>query len=297
MKSIEQPTLTSFKNMLLATDLSPASEMALRYAQALGREHGAQVHTLHVSGRDDYQLLCPEAFATTFNGPHNASRCSSEVLRELLLGLPCEVPLHGSKVWEIIADVVARNEIDLLILGTHGRKGLQRLLFGSVAEEVFRNVSCPVLTVGSDVGNPGSDGLEIRRVLLATDFNPCTKAPACAHSLCEQFSAELSVLHVAGADEPSGPEMPWRQVRDQIASIAPKVMDLGRKPAFLVEYGEPAAKILQVAGELEADLIVLGARHPRDATAASHLPWATAGRVISGAHCPVLTVRDPDVAG
>jgi nucleotide-binding universal stress UspA family protein len=291
MKSLEQSALLSLKNILLATDLSPSSAKALRYARALGCEHGAQVHTLHVSGPDDYQLLCPEAFASTFNGVHDASRCNTEVLRELLAGLPREVPLHGSKVWEVIADVVARNEIDLLVLGTHGRKGLQKLLFGSVAEEVFRNVSCPVLTVGSDVGNPGSDRLEMGTVLLATDFNPCTKAPAYAYSLCEQFNAELNVLHVAGNVEPSGLEMPWRHVRDQVTSVAPKVMDLSRKPVFLVEYGEPAAKILLVAEELKADLIVLGARHPRDATAASHLPWATAGRVVSGAKCPVLTVR------
>jgi nucleotide-binding universal stress UspA family protein len=295
MKSVEQPTLTSLKNVLLATDLSPSSAMALRYAQALGREHGTQVHTLHVSGPDDYQLLCPEAFATTFNGTQGAPQCDSEVLSGLLQGLPCEVPRRGSKVWEVIADVVARNEIDLLILGTHGRKGLQKLLFGSVAEEVFRNVSCPVLTVGSDVANPVPGCLKIGTVLLATDFNPHSAAPAYAHSLCEQFSAELNVLHVAGKDEPSS-GMPWRQVRDQITSIAPRVMDLGRKPVFLVEYGEPATKILLVAEELEADLIVLGAHHPRDLRTASHLPWATAARVISRAKCPVLTVRDQDTA-
>lgn len=295
MKSVEHPTLISLKNMLLATDLSPSSAMALRYAQALGREHGAQVHTLHVSGPDDYQLLCPEAFATTFNRTQEAFPCDSEVLRGLLQGLPCEVPRRGNKVWEVIADVVVRNEIDLLILGTHGRTGLQKLLFGSVAEEVFRNVSCPVLTVGSDVGDPGPGRLEIDAVLLATDFNPHSAAPAYALSLCEQFSAELNVLHVAGKDELSG-GMPWRQVRDQITAVAPRVMDLGRKPVFLVEYGEPATKILLVAEELGADLIVLGAHHPRDLRAASHLPWATAARVISRAKCPVLTVRDEDMA-
>jgi nucleotide-binding universal stress UspA family protein len=296
MTSVEQPTLISLKNMLLATDLSPSSAMALRYAQALGRQHGAQVHTLHVSGPDNYQMLCPEAFATTFNGTHDASQCDSEVLKGLLEGLPSEVPRQGSKVWEVIADVVERNETDLLILGTHGRKGLQKLLFGSVAEEVLRNVSCPVLTVGSDVGDPGPSRLGIEVVLLATDFNPHSTAPAYAHSLCEQFSAELNVLHVAGNDELSGSEMPWRKVRDQVTGVAPRVMDLSRRPVFLVEYGEPATKILLVAEELEADLIVLGAHRPRDVRAASHLPWATAARVISRARCPVLTVRDQNTA-
>jgi nucleotide-binding universal stress UspA family protein len=297
MKSVEQPTLMSLKNMLLATDLSASSAMALRYAQALTREHGARVHTLHVSGPDNYQLLCPEAFATTFNGTHSVPHRDSEVLKGLLAGLPCEVPCQGSKVWEVIADVVVRNEIDLLILGTHGRKGLQKLLFGSVAEEVFRNVSCPVLTVGCDVTSPGPGRLGLDLVLLATDLNPNSTAPAYAQSVCEQFGAELDVLHVAGNDEPSGPEMPWGKVRDEITRVVPRVMDLARKPVFLVEYGEPATKILLVAQALGAGLIVLGAHHPRDVRAASHLPWATAARVISGAKCPVLTVRDQDAAG
>ncbi len=112
MKSLEQTALISLKNILLATDLSPSSAMALAYARALGNEHGARVHTLHVSGLDNYQLLCPEAFAETFNRKDQSSQSDSEVLRELLEGLPCEVPLHGSHVWEVIADVVRRNEID-----------------------------------------------------------------------------------------------------------------------------------------------------------------------------------------
>ncbi|HEY6306795.1 MAG TPA: universal stress protein [Candidatus Angelobacter sp.] len=296
MKIIEQTASVSFSNILLATDLSPSSEMALQYAKVMGRERATHVHTLHVGGPDNYQLLCPEAFAATFNEMHPAPQSDSEAMKALLTGLPCEVPLHGSKVWEVISNVVARNEIDLLILGTHGRKGLQKLLFGSVAEEVFRNVRCPVLTVGPDVEDPGPGRLVMNTVLLSTDFNPHSAAPAYAHSFCEQFGAELSVLHVAGKDEPSGPGMPWRQVRDQIVSVVPRILDLVRKPVFLVEYGEPAPRILQVAETLEADLIVLGARHPRDTQAASHLPWDTAARVISGAKCPVLTVRDQEAA-
>src|SRR5215472_12127514 len=132
MPTLEPIVSVSLKNILLATDLSPASERALQFAQAFAREHAA-VHTLHVNGSDNYQLLCPEAFAATFNTARD-SRSGNKVLGGLLHGLPCEVPVHGTRTWEVIADVTARNEIDLLILGTHGRKGLQKLLFGSVAE-------------------------------------------------------------------------------------------------------------------------------------------------------------------
>jgi nucleotide-binding universal stress UspA family protein len=294
MKTIEKAAAVSFKNILLATDLSPSSEMALQYAKVMGRERGTHVYTLHVGGPDNYELLNPEAFAVTFNEVHAVPQSDSEAIKALLSGLPSEVPVHGSKVWEVISDVVERNEIDLLILGTRGRKGLQKLLFGSVAEEVFRYVRCPVLTVGPDAAEPGPGRLEMNAVLLATDFNPHSAAPAYACSLCEHFGAELNVLHVAGKHEPAGPEMPWRQVRDQIISVVPRILDMVHKPVFLVEYGEPTPRILEVAEALQAGLIVLGAHHPRDIQAASHVPWDTAARVISGAKCPVLTVRDQE---
>jgi nucleotide-binding universal stress UspA family protein len=301
MKSLEPTPLITLpgiflKNILLATDLSASSQMALQYARALAHEHGANVHAMHVGAPDEYQLLCPEAFAATFDQlPATAN--GLDVLRGLLAGLPHEVPLHGTKVWEVIADVAERNEIDLVVLGTHGRKGLGKLLFGSVAEEVFRNISCPVLTVGADVEPPKLNRmgrLEMKRILLASDFNPRSQAPAFACGFCERFDSELNALHVAGNNEPGGEGMPWRLVKHAISLVAPEIAELTHKPFFLVEYGEPASKILLVADELEAGLIVLGAHHPGEASAPSHVPWATVARVIAGARCPVLTVRDPN---
>jgi nucleotide-binding universal stress UspA family protein len=299
MKTLETPapitsTKICLKNILLATDLSVSSRMALQYARALAHEHGANVHALHVGGPDEYQLLCPEAFSNTFDELPNSEN-GLEVLRGLLAGLPHEVPLHGSKVWEVIADVAERNEIDLVVLGTHGRKGLGKLLFGSVAEEVFRNVSCPILTVAADVEPPSLNNmgcLEMKRVVLASDLNPHSQAPAIACALCERFDAELNALHVAAIDDPPGEGTPWRQVKQAIIAAAPEILDLTCKPFFLVEYGEPAEKIRLVAEELEAGMIVLGAHHPENTSAPSHVPWAIAARVIAGARRPVLTVRD-----
>jgi nucleotide-binding universal stress UspA family protein len=294
MNTPETSALISLKNILLATDLSASSRMALQYARAFAHEHGAHIHTLHVNGPDNYQLLCPEAFATTFDQLHGDFD-SLGVLQGLLSGLPQEVPLHGKKIWEVIADVAGRNDIDLLILGTHGRTGLGKLMFGSVAEEVFRNVSCPVLTVGADAEPPNLGPLsclEMKTILLATDFNPRSHAPSFACAISERFNSELDVLHVAGRHEPVGADVPWRAVKEYVSAVAPEAEELLPKPGFIVEHGEAGAKILAVADQVEANLIVLGAHHPRDAKAPSHVPWATAARVIAGARCPVLTVRD-----
>jgi nucleotide-binding universal stress UspA family protein len=178
-----------------------------------------------------------------------------------------------------------------MIVGTQGGKGLQRLVFGSVAEEVFLDVAYPVLTVGSEVKAPDPAGLKISKVLLAADCSPRSLAPIYAAWLCQRFGAGLFVLHVVGKEDELK-VVTSSQVRERLVVLAPGIRELQPQPEFAVEWGEPSSKMLQVAGELVADLIVLGAHAPRDVRTTSRPPWATGAGVIAGAFCPVLTVRD-----
>jgi nucleotide-binding universal stress UspA family protein len=292
MKTLEIPVSLSLKNILLATDFSLGSETAVKYAQAIAQRHGSRVHTIHVSAPDSYQLLEPDAFAITFNGPVAFSNNIADVLHGLLEGLPIQTPLRKGAVWEVISDVVRRNEIDLLVLASHGRHGIPRMVLGSVAEDVFRNVSCPVLTVGPDVKSCNARALNIKRVLLATHFEKDSPAPLYAALLCNEFRAELTALHVA--DERSEDGNGERDLKRRLLSAIPDEACLWRKPECELRYGLPSAKILEVARELRSDLIVLGVRHPEPAKINSHLPWATAARVVAEARCPVLTVRQGD---
>ncbi|HEX3155609.1 MAG TPA: universal stress protein [Candidatus Angelobacter sp.] len=293
MKTLEPVTALSLKNILLATDFSPGSEIAVKYAQAIAGRHTSRVHTIHVNSPDSYNLLDPDAFAITFNGQEDTKNVSA-ILYGLLTGLPSQTPLHQGPVWEVISDVVKRNEIDLLVLASHGRHGIPRLVLGSVAEDVFRIVSCPVLTVGPDVKPCNSREMKIKRVLLATHFEAGSTAPAHAALLCNEFSAELTVLHVAEENKLVSPGRNGKDLAQQIASVVPPEICLWRKPVCMLKYGLPSANILEVARQIRADLIVLGARHPEPARINSHLPWATAARVIAEAECPVLTVRQKD---
>jgi nucleotide-binding universal stress UspA family protein len=294
MKTLEPVTALSLKNILLATDFSPGSETAVKYAQAIARRHTSRVHTIHVNSPDSYNLLDPDAFAITFNGQEANPKNSSDVLHGLLTGLPSQTPLHQGPVWEVISDVVKRNEIDLLVLASHGRHGIPRLVLGSIAEDVFRIVSCPVLMVGPDVKPCNSREMKIKRVLLATHFEAGSTAPAHAALLCNEFSAELTILHVAEENKLVSPGRNRKDLAQQIASVVPPETCLWRKPVCMLKYGLPSANILEVARQIRADLIVLGARHPEPARINSHLPWATAARVIAEAECPVLTVRQKD---
>jgi nucleotide-binding universal stress UspA family protein len=291
MKVLEQPALSlSVKNILLATDFSAGSDAALQQALALASRQRAKVHTLHVAGPDCYQLLDPEAFAITFNSWAANARQPTEILRSLVDGLPSEVPLHPGRIWEVVSEIVRRNEIDLLVLASHGRHGIARLLLGSVAEDVFRNVSCPVLTVGPYVTPADRSDFRISKILLATDFERSSFAPQYAQWLANEFHAELTVLHVESEKQPT----PGSALAEQLRDVVPAGGSLWRKPAYVLSHGSPASTILEIAWQIQPDVIVLGARHPEPARINSHLPWDTAARVIAEAPCPVLTIRQAD---
>jgi len=294
MNTLEAVTALSLKNILLATDFSPGSEAAVKYAQAIARRHTSRVHAIHVDSPDSYSLLDPDAFSITFDGPEANAKNVSDVLHGLLTGLPSQTPLRQGAVWEVISDVVKRNEIDLLVLASHGRHGIPRLVLGSIAEDVFRNVSCPVLTVGPDVKPCNSREMKIKKVLLATHFEAGSTAPAHAALLCNEFGAELTVLHVADENKTASNGRNGKDLAQQLTSVVPPEVGLWRKPVCVLKYGLPSANILEMAKQMRADLIVLGARHPEPARINSHLPWATAARVIAEAECPVLTVRQKD---
>lgn len=293
MKTLEPAISLSLRNILLATDFSPVSGMAVKYAQALAQRHSSRVHTIHVTAPDSYHLLDPDAFAITFNGTTDAENIP-DMLHSLLEGLPSETPLRQGTIWQVISDVVERNEIDLLVLASHGRHGISRMVLGSVAEEVFRNVSCPVLTVGPDVRPCHRREMGIKNVLLATHFEQGSQAPMYAARVCNEFSAELTLLHVVDGNGHKGAANLDRGLAQRLYSVVPAEAGLWRQPACVIKHGLPSAQILEVARETGADLIVLGARHPEPAKINSHLPWATAARVIAEAGCPVLTVRQRD---
>jgi len=294
MNALEPVIALSLKNILLATDFSPGSETALKYAQALARRHASRVHTIHVNSPDSYNLLDPDAFAITFNSPEANPKNVSDVLHGLLTGLHSQTPLRQGAVWEVISDVVKRNEIDLLVLASHGRHGIPRLVLGSVAEDVFRNVSCPVLTVGPDVKPCTNREMKIKKMLLATHFEAGSTARCYAAQLCNEFGAELTILHVADENKGASNGQTSKGLVQQLMAVVPPEACLWRKPECVLKYGLPSANILEVAQQMHADLIVLGARHPEPAKINSHLPWATAARVIAEAECPVLTVRQKD---
>ncbi len=188
--------------------------------------------------------------------------------------------------------------IDLIVLGTHGRTGFQKLLLGSVAEEIFRRSHVPVLTIGPWARKGLHKGGKFHRVLFATDFTrESLSAARYAVSMAQENQARLILVHVIRKpNEALGESVAEEAVVNamgQLYELVPADAELWCRPEAVVRYGSPAQQILETAKEHGADLIVLGVRNSAaNLSAATHLEKTTAHKIVAHAMCPVLTVRD-----
>src|ERR1700683_2501055 len=291
MAIVERQARIQFDNILFATDFSKSAGAAAPYAAELDKHYKAKIYALHVRSRI-------AASAETVKSLREATILIAKA-RELINafpGLQPQVLINDGDLWSNFQTTIERHKIDLVVMGTRGRSGISKLLLGSVAEEVFRHASCPVLTVGPhSPAEPRNTG-EFNRILFATDFSPEADAAApYSVSLAQEYQARLTMLHVISepkvGDLVSSPEL-ISSCSNLLRNLVPPAALLWCNPEYVVETGTTADKILEVAATRKADLIVLGIRHPRGIPgAAEHLPIATAHKIVSHAECPVLTIR------
>ena len=210
----KDPSAISLKNVLFATDFSVTSEAALPYATAICRRFGSTLHLAHVlsdtsllmmTGGVDYVSM-----STIYEDAHTEAKEKLDQIATHLEAVPHRSYVRHGQIWKNLASIIDENEVDLIVVGTHGRTGLGKLLLGSVAEDILRHAPCPVLTVGPQVAgraklptfqNHGRDlaplELEIRQIVFATNFafNSALVAGK-AVELADEFRARLTLLHV-----------------------------------------------------------------------------------------------------
>jgi nucleotide-binding universal stress UspA family protein len=286
----------NFKNVLLATDFSPCAGAAFPYALALAKRSQGIMYLVHVTTPDMYGYAPEEPARSLFEQirAHAREQMAKFTSKQDFEGVPFQTLFGEGEVWETIEGIIANHHVDLIVLSTHGRRGVKKLIMGSVAEEIVRLATVPVLTVGPHC-QPSADRL-FHKILYPTDFSTASlKARDAALSLAASFQAGIAILHVA-PKAVGNPEQRKRdedvltgQLRELIRS------DRGAVPVgsigLHVQYGEPGEEILKAASEYQADLIVLSVRDagalPRIATSFGSIVH----RVTSQARCPVLTVR------
>ena len=282
-------TRIELNNILWATSLTRSSENALPYVLALARRYGARVFMLHVVPTTPSNLPAETLNNDLFE--EGRLRAEEMVLRLHCSGrLQCIRPLlliREGETGEALCRTVRDYDIDLVVIGAHARRGLNYPMLGSATGEIVRRTPCAVLTVGGRCSDPPAVNNEFRNVVCATDLSPDSRvASDHALSLARQHQARLTLVHVVeGVSRLYGGRA---QLVQALRTRLDELVEGGAEVKLTVEFGTTATRILAVAKEQHADLIVLGTRQP--SASVERLPGATVYPVISNASCPVLTV-------
>jgi nucleotide-binding universal stress UspA family protein len=295
------------RSILIATDFSEASEKALRYSLALARSYESKFCLAHVVS----------SLGLTMAGPGAIAACEEAVSREAadledsltqtgaLTGIQHKFIVRQGELWPELREIIRQESADLLVVGTHGRHGIAKLFFGSIAEQIFRQASCPVLTFGPYVdGRPWFQTSSTHRTFLfATDFG-CASLHGLPQAIAaaNQFGAKLAFLSIIPAAPSSTDEnlTDWQEdarmrTLQRLAELADDA-ELDLRPQLYAEFksARPVSeKILETADKLRADLIIMGLHDSAYTGVTSHLNWTTAYDVVCHAGIPVLTVNYP----
>src|SRR5271156_2708247 len=283
MATLGYKTEIKLRNILYLTDFSGPSESALSFAITLGRGYGAKVHALHIllPTPYPYAYAAPGFTAAALEAEEENAHAEMQKVESQLALLEHETNVErGINVWPGVEQAIRDGAIDLIVVGTHGRTGADKLLLGSVAEEIFRRSPVPVLTVGPCVRSDAHRGGRFRRV-----------------SLAQKHQAHLLLLLVMpkpehpSADDNKRLAVCTAEAIQRLYEIVPYDAKSELSSEAVVEYGEPAERILEITKQREVDLVVLGVREAKHIGAATHLEGAIAHKVVAHAPCPVLTVR------
>jgi nucleotide-binding universal stress UspA family protein len=281
----------SIERILFATDFSATSNNAASYARVLARRFSSSVEIAHIFEPAPLKSYDEPVVSRTEEEQRRLIEGKLEHLREdfSALGIDARTESReGHRASVGLLKIVTEQRIDLIVAGTQSKSGVERRIVGSTAEQLIRSAPCPVFTVGPHAKQPPP--LFFEQIVYATDFLlEAAKAGFYAVSFAEDSGAHLYVCHVLGKQEASGGirKVPDSAFYSALKQMIPDSSYDWCKPECVVEHGDAAEAILQLAERVHADLIVLGA----------HKDWSwltpddrgIVPSVWSRATCPILT--------
>jgi nucleotide-binding universal stress UspA family protein len=292
-------------HILVPIDFSPASGHALNYGLSLALQFRARLVLAHV---------VPSIGALNYTFPTDTFELEKKAFQDARLRLSELVPeayhqrldfhsiVKTGDVRDELLATIKEEGINLVIMGTHGRRKVERFLLGSTTEAMLRRVPVPVLTVSPrDSGNTADPPapIPIRHVVYATDYSEAAKIGLhYAVDLSRTFGAQLTVLHVMDRIELWGSELVEHVPADipRVREIAAEKIDellapersAGMRIEAALREGPPHREIVKFAEESGADVLVLNVQSKT--TLERAMLGATAERVIRSAGLPVLSI-------
>jgi nucleotide-binding universal stress UspA family protein len=305
----EDSHVVEFAHILCPTDLSDPSVRPLTYAAALARWSSARLTALHVVPTFDPMSVRSTEIAGAMHTVYPVSR--DEVIQQLTQVTQAAGAADGDLVLATeagdpaatIIDQAVAIPADLVVMGTHGRSGFERMMLGSVAEKVLRKAPCPVMMIPPHVTAVRPDDVQFPNVLCPIDFSPASmQAFGVALNFARQTNGTVTLLHViewlaehdprayAGFDVSA-----YRQHLADDATERMQALETGQKSVSrqeVVAVGRAHREILRAATESSASLIVMGAQG-RGGIGLT-LFGSTTQQVVREATCPVMAVRAVD---
>jgi len=282
----------ALKNILFTTDFSSASAAALPYAEALARWYGAKIVIAHAVSSITPLAFPMEPVPVDMDFEWEKAQSQMSEFAGALQDTKCTTVVCRGDLWNTIPELVEQYEIDLAIVGTHGREGVKKVVLGSAAEQIFRRARCPVLTVGPNAHREQVELDKWKHILYATDFSAGSlHALPYALAIAEENQAELTLAHFVTLVPMQHQNVVEDKARERLRGLLPPDSADWCTPEFTVGFEFPSDGILRIAGERGADLIVMGVHRSNAPRTLAHMPWAIAYEVVCHAACPVLTVR------
>jgi nucleotide-binding universal stress UspA family protein len=289
--------------ILCPIDFSEFSTRAYRHALSLAEHYGAQLVVLHVVELWRYPFADYAATAGDY-----AQFCQSlheagvEKLKEFVKNYICneiqpELVVREGRAPDTILSFAKSQKTDLIVMGTHGRRGFDRLMLGSTTDRVMREASHPVLAVcqapreSVAASEKGHYVHHLNRILLCTDFSENSeRALEYAISATEEYNAELTLMHVvehvASAARMGEVVATCTQ---QLDKLIPPEKRKTLKMKTVVRIGEPYQQIIEYTQQAQIDLVMMGVRGAGALDRA--IFGSTTYRVIQLGPCPVLVVQ------
>lgn len=301
--------MVSFKKILVPTDFSECSDYALRYANAFAKMSGGTIECVHVV---DTTFLGDGGVGGVYVSSADIARSIESVKaqahkelqhfvrKEKLLGTEVKPHLREGHAADEIVKLADEIGADLIIIPTHGRSGLDRLVFGSTCDKVLRSAKVPVLAVKHPEHEALSqDGkLSIKNVLCPVDFSAFSHGGLpLAKEICKQFGATMHLAHIVDTrfDYPewtaqavvNNSEYLLKAAKENLDRIAKDLE--GIKTEVNVSLGVPHRTLVDATAKGKIDLVIMPTHGRKGISHA--LLGSVAERVVRGAHCPVLVVR------
>jgi nucleotide-binding universal stress UspA family protein len=301
--------MRTIETILCPVDFSEPSRLALQHAGAVAKWYGAALHLLHVHARTPIPAGPPEVMPVLVMTREQREQLDEALGRmatdEVAPGVQTEIAIAEGRADREIVERAGAMKADLIVMGTHGASGVERLLLGSVTEKVLRRAPCPVMTVPPRTPDAVPLPPLFKRILCPVDFSSCSRAALTyALSFAREADAELTIAHVFELEGTLGEN--WREKltprsvreellelerdrQDKLAHVVPPDADTYCRIDTVMRRGTPYEEVLRLAAERHSELIVIGV-HGRSA-AEMFFFGSTTTQIVRHATCPVLTVR------